>query len=482
MKKKIVLGLSILAVMLCLSGVLIVTTLETTIEELRYVAQLHHVPVLSMNLLRSIEIIQHDIDRRVTRAAGGAQTSRDHVRMIEAMAQCRSCHHRPVAAAVIGDLQSRLERYGEDSLRFFSPFVKSAPQERRAAVLRQGDELVKTVERIVTRTSANLENKEAAALRAVRYRRNVLLLMFVLSSLFAAGLAVMFMNGFTGPVKSLLGASRRLKAGDFDYRIEGLKDEFSELAASFNEMAASLKNQMREMQRTEQLKACGEMAAGLAHEIRNPLAGIKVSIEVLLAELALAQRDRDVLSGILEQIKRIETLMKNLLNYARPMAAEITMVDVKDLLGNMISLMERHPTFSSGEKRKQIVRELDADLPQTTADPQQLQQVFLNLLLNASDAIADSGAVTVRTFHDQAAEAIVVDVQDTGTGIPEELQGRIFQPFFTTKKKGTGLGLAVSKRLIEDNGGSIAAMNNAAGGATFRVMLPVNGGCRGMRI
>ncbi|MCG6536821.1 MAG: ATP-binding protein, partial [Syntrophales bacterium LBB04] len=244
-------------------------------------------------------------------------------------------------------------------------------------------------------------------------------------------------------------------------------------------MAAPLKKQMQEMQRTEQLKICGEMAASLAHEIRNPLAGIKVSIEVLLGELDIAERDQGVLRKIIEQIRHIELLIKNLLNFARPVAAQLSTVNVNRILEKTAYFIEKHPAFSSGNSRKRIVKELDDGLPDTIGDPQQLQQVFLNLFLNAADAIPAGGTIAVNTRYDKVGETVAIELKDTGKGIPVELMEKIFQPFFTTKGKGTGLGLAVSKRLVEENGGSIIAKNNPSGGAIFRVLLPAKMGEKG---
>ena len=120
-----------------------------------------------------------------------------------------------------------------------------------------------------------------------------------------------------------------------------------------------------------------------------------------------------------------------------------------------------------------MIRELDETIPEIVGDPQQLQQVFLNLLLNAADAIPEGGTITVRTVHYKQAKTVAVVLCDTGKGIPDELMEKIFQPFFTTKGKGTGLGLAVSKRIVEEHGGSIAVSNNVSGGVTFAITLPV---------
>lgn len=341
--------------------------------------------------------------------------------------------------------------------------------------MRLGDDLIGKIEGIIAVTSTNLEKQEREILGKIQQRKVVLFMFVTIGPFFAVGLALILINGLASPLNGLLAATRRLKAGDLDHRITGLRDEFGEVAGSFNEMAASLKKQMQELQRTEQLRVCGEIAAGLAHEIRNPLAGMKVSIEVLLSELTIDERDRDILRKVIEQIRNIELLMKNLLNYARPVAAQPVRFDVNKVLEKAIYFIEKHPSFNSGDPRKRIVKEVSDNLPEIVGDPQQLQQVFLNLLLNAADAISDGGQITVKTRTDEEGKTVAIELHDTGKGIPPELAGKIFLPFFTTKGKGkgSGLGLAVSKRIVEEHGGSIQFANNDAGGVTFTIMLPV---------
>jgi signal transduction histidine kinase len=142
-----------------------------------------------------------------------------------------------------------------------------------------------------------------------------------------------------------------LKKGDLSYRIEGLQDEFGEVAASFNEMAKSLRDDCLRMQWAEQLVVLGEMAGGLAHEIKNPLAGIKASMEVLSMDTTLAEENRDVLLKGVEQIKRIEVLLKGLLNFARPPKPDFMPVDVNSVLDITIGLALRHPQFAARDSK-----------------------------------------------------------------------------------------------------------------------------------
>ena len=474
MKKKIVFGLAIFALMFFFGGVYIVSTTETTIYDLHRLSQLHRIVALRKDLLLGIKKTQSGIILRgkqfvMEEAAGDEST-------LGILKKCLGCHRTSPSREAITILKNQIETYHDKVRAVFAAQQGSVISESRAgAALRSGDDLIGKIEGIIAATSANLEKQEREILGKIQQRKVVLFMFVTIGPFFAVGLALILINGVASPLNSLLAATRRLKAGDLDHRIRGLRDEFGEVADSFNEMAASLKKQMQELQRTEQLRVCGEMAAGLAHEIRNPLAGMKVSIEVLLSELTIDERDRDVLRKVIEQIRNIELLMKNLLNYARPVAAQPVRFDVNKVLEKTIYFIEKHPSFNSGDPRKRIVKELDENLPEIVGDPQQLQQVFLNLLLNAADAISEGGKITVKTHADEEGKSAAIELHDTGKGIPPELREKIFLPFFTTKGKGkgSGLGLAVSKRIVEEHGGSIQFANNSSGGVTFTIMLPV---------
>jgi two-component system sensor histidine kinase AtoS len=226
------------------------------------------------------------------------------------------------------------------------------------------------------------------------------------------------------------------------------------------------------LQRAEQLKVAGDLAAGLTHELKNSLAGIKLSIEVLLDELLLSDDDKKVLVSMISEIRRIELLMKDLLNFARPSKPHLSFVNINTVLDTAMTFSLKNIPVSAGNGAIGVVRDFDGNLPGTMADPMQLQQVFMNLMLNAVEAMADGGTLTVKTWHEPMEDSIRILIGDTGKGIEDELLARIFEPFFTTKPKGTGLGLAITKRLIEQHGGSIRV--EAPGrGTTFRIDLPV---------
>jgi two-component system sensor histidine kinase AtoS len=229
-----------------------------------------------------------------------------------------------------------------------------------------------------------------------------------------------------------------------------------------------------EMQRANQMALCGQMAAGLAHEIKNPLAGVKVSLDVLADDLDLQPEDKELFARITNEINRMEKLLKNMLNYARPPQPQFDLVDMNQLLDN--SLKNTAVTVTGRSDLVIDFREdFMADLPRVEADSAQIQQIFLNILLNAVDAIEAvdaGGTITTRTSM-TGEDCIRIEISDTGKGMPDTALKKIFNPFFTTKTKGTGLGLSICKRLVEQHNGNLEVESHIDKGTAFIITLPL---------
>ena len=249
--------------------------------------------------------------------------------------------------------------------------------------------------------------------------------------------------------------------------------------------------------RSSRLAAMGELAASIVHEINNPLTVIQGRVELMLMQGDLAPHQQESLHAVLDQNKRLGNLVHNVLSFSRSQPTQPQLIDINDLLKEVLSLL--------GDLKKQaatIETAMDESLPQVYTDPGPLQQVFMNLFLNAMDAKPKKGSLNVRTSltkcssilqrekalgrphvlalerHDESereAPMISVEISDQGTGIPEDTLHKIFRAFFTTKPKdkGTGLGLSISKTILERCGGNILAASRAGEGTTFCVFLPV---------
>jgi two-component system sensor histidine kinase HydH len=266
-------------------------------------------------------------------------------------------------------------------------------------------------------------------------------------------------------------------------------DERVQEAFASNEIAALLEvadrcalviensNLYQQMKERDRLAALGEMAAGLAHEIRNPLAAIEGATQYLDPG-KLPEEDREFLTIIVDEVNRLNGVVSQFLDYSRPLKSTMTPGDVNDILQRTFKLLagEVAPTI-------EIQLELAEGLPRINCDPEQLKQVFLNMALNAVQAMPQGGKLNVSTkvARDEAAlwrdgprrnEIVEVRFRDNGPGIPEEARDHIFVPFFTTKEKGTGLGLAISQRIIKSHQGNIGVRSAAGGGAEFFITLP----------
>jgi two-component system NtrC family sensor kinase len=221
--------------------------------------------------------------------------------------------------------------------------------------------------------------------------------------------------------------------------------------------------------RAEKLAAAGTLAAGVAHEVNNPLASISSLIQILQARNVDAETGEQ-LRLISTQIERITQVLRDMMEFARSRPPQRAPLDINQLVEASLRLA----IFDKGFQSLSITKRLDEDAPLILADANQLQQVFLNILLNARDAMPGGGELHIRTLYDAEAAEMIVEISDDGAGIAPEHAAHIFDPFFTTKPAGagTGLGLAVSYRIVTAHGGRIEIGSNNGRGTTVRVRLP----------
>ena len=314
-----------------------------------------------------------------------------------------------------------------------------------------------------------LEKSMAPAEASIATNRNLLIVYgAVIFALVGVVLWLLIVRFVSQPVGELLTQMRRVETGDLAARaISPRLDEIGELERGFNGMVTSLDLAKRELhdahekqiQQAGKLASVGELAAGLAHEIRNPLAGIAAAVEVLAENRA--GQDREITQEIQLQVKRLNTTLSDLLNFARPREPEIAPCDLAALVRQMLTLVRA----DAQKHRIQIVEEIPADLPAVNADATQIQQAILNLLLNAIQAMEGGGLLTVRATVD--ADRVQLSIQDTGGGISAEIREKIFAPFFTTKHRGTGLGLAITRTIMEKHGGTIRVDSAIGCGTMF---------------
>lgn len=230
-----------------------------------------------------------------------------------------------------------------------------------------------------------------------------------------------------------------------------------------------------QVRRQERLASVGGLAAGIAHEIRNPLASLSGSIQVLKNELELKGDNRNLMNIVLQETERLNAIITEFLEYARPKTRQHEHIPLTPLVEETIVLLKNSRDFRDGIT---FNCEIDKDAA-VTGDPQRMRQVFWNLLINSCQAIPERGRISIRIRHvnkydHDNAEWMDIDISDTGLGIAPEHRKNIFLPFFTTKPGGTGLGLAIVYRIIEDHGGTINVISEPERGTSFRIMLPAS--------
>ncbi len=222
----------------------------------------------------------------------------------------------------------------------------------------------------------------------------------------------------------------------------------------------------------DRLVSLGELSAYVAHEIRNPLTGIRTTVQFVSSKLKPADSRREDLDDVIKELDRIEQIITGLLLFARPQGGRPVLSDLHAIVDKTLDNLELQ--MSAGGVK--VARDYVEELPAVWVDPDLVQQVFLNLCLNAVQAMPEGGTLTVSTsVRRPRTRKQFVDVafSDTGPGIAKENMEKIFDPFFTTRSMGTGLGLPISLEIVRDHGGVITARNNSSGGATFRVSFPL---------
>ena len=328
-----------------------------------------------------------------------------------------------------------------------------------------------------------------------RYRNNVLVeLVFLILSLLLC-LSLLTRKLITQPVNTLLEHTRALSRGEWPIIENTTNDEFGELAESFNEMTSNLKKaredrekwaatleskviertqKIREMQsviiRSEKLASLGELSAGIAHELNNPLTGIVLHASIIANDTELPSRLKEELNTITYEADRCARIVKNLLDFSRKTEPKKGMNNVNDTIDRALSLVQHLAAFQNISIEKQYA----SDLPDLLLDSGQMEQVFINMFVNASQAMEEGGRLILWTGLDDVGRSVIIRIKDTGQGIPEDKIGRIFDPFYSTKgAKGTGLGLSVSYGIVEGHGGTIEVSSKVGEGTVFTITIPV---------
>ena len=274
------------------------------------------------------------------------------------------------------------------------------------------------------------------------------------------------------PLRRLREGARRVAAGDYANRIpETGPSEVSELAREFNVMGRAVEERERELVRSERLAAVGKMAAMITHEVRNPLSSIGLNTELLEDELGDNTEARDLCRSIHREVDRLTAITEEYLRFARLPKPKLAAEPINPMVGALAAFVREDLAV----RDVKLVTELASGDPVAQIDAGQIRQCLINLVRNAADAVVANkgGQVVLRTKA--KGKRIEISVTDDGVGIPTEVLPRLFDPFFSTKEGGSGLGLALTQQIVRDHGGDLAVQSVVGSGTTFTLSVPVSG-------
>ena len=290
--------------------------------------------------------------------------------------------------------------------------------------------------------------------------------------------AILLARRITGPLKKLVEGTVKISKEDFSQKIDiTSQDEIGNLAQSFNDMSRKLLLARERMEaasnkliQAEKLASIGRISAGIAHEIRNALTSVKLNIQKLVQSDRLDETEKEHLSISQEGIGQMEKFVKELLDFTRVSELNLARFSLEQILDESIK------TLADTLELKKVVLEksYEEGLPQVLVDADKLKQVFLNLLRNAYEAVEEKGKINIflSLLKEQEGSKIRVFISDNGSGIPEESRETVFEPFYTTKASGIGLGLPIARKIIEQHRGTIRVKKNAAQGTSFEILIP----------
>ncbi|KIH76223.1 two-component system, NtrC family, sensor kinase [Geoalkalibacter ferrihydriticus] len=332
-------------------------------------------------------------------------------------------------------------------------------------------------------------------MQTATYRNNIIVLTLMLLLIVASCLTLVTQRFITNPLSKLLHHTQRIAQGDWSPVELKSHDEFGKLAGAFNDMTHNLKqaqdelaqwgsqleakveertHEIKNMQsrliRSEKVASLGELVAGIAHELNNPLTGVLMFSSMIAEDPRLDPALKPDFDTIIHETQRCAEIVRGLLDFARESVPQKSHCAVEQVLEQTLILVSHHSSFHD----IRVERDYGSP-PQILADPNQLEQVFMNLLINASQAMENGGTLKIKTGTLNRDAQVFVKISDSGCGIAEENLTKIFDPFFSTKgHKGTGLGLSVSYGIIENHGGKIEVQSRMGEGTTFTVLLPAS--------
>ncbi|XXF80330.1 ATP-binding protein [Myxococcaceae bacterium GXIMD 01537] len=385
-----------------------------------------------------------------------------------------------------GDLTARYATYGRAADTVFTALATDAPDRARVAQatteLRQLENAIGRELRVLRAALGNRIRERVDGAEERERRTGITIVALSLFTIVVGLGATAFSARSLRPVRTLIEGVSRIGRGDYtaqlgvrgDDEVALLAREFDKMARSLQARESQLKAQAEALARAEQLAAVGRLSAQVAHEVRNPLSSIGLNVELLQDAFARARFDsepegresRELLDAVTREVDRLAEVTEQYLRMARPPNPTLVPENITEVLDGVLAFSREEMERA----RVEMARDFAPDTPSVLADEGQLRQVFLNLLRNAREAMPGGGRLTVSTR--EAGREVEIRIGDTGQGMADAVRERIFEPFFSTKEGGTGLGLSVSQQILQAHGGSLSCTSSPGEGTTFVLRLP----------
>jgi signal transduction histidine kinase len=479
MKKRILLGFGLLLFIFLMGSVMATLYITKAAHRMDRLILLHQVEILREDLIIRVQQVQSSLSYSKMRNGGDVDVLVGHVQEMEkVMASCLGCHHSPeLAQGLLG-----MRDLANDYKTAISRLVTASANPRRIDELEHraqdlGQELITMTQGMAFTANVRLQQDTQETLSTIREVRGILYVTLLVGFFLSLIAAYILEKNLDRRLRKLHEAMRRISRGELEYQVnisDAQGSEFRELGEAFNAMTRNLHRSQRQLVQNAKLAAAGELAANIAYEVNNPLAGVLGLTGLLIKSDDIPAEKKEHLKMIEREMLRTREILKKLLDFGRRKPPRLMRTDIGTILKDTVELVQGQARMGNVK----IVMDCPEGIPAVAVDVDEIKQVFVSIINNAFFSMPGGGSLTIRCRHHEdmsGEEFVALEFTDTGIGIPEAQVDRIFDPFLTTRLEGdgTGLGLSISYMIIQNHGGRIEVESKVGEGSVFRVLLPV---------
>ena len=403
------------------------------------------------------------------------QLQRYHEEFLKALEMARASSNPDIGTVILGKIDAEYQKYinsRDQVIQLYRSGRREAGMTLHQEVRGQFFAIYDLCEEYKVVHESSLSQARAATQRQTRFVQGVALVAMPVVLLLGALLAYVLLKQVLEPIRKLaMGSEGPGEKGKLTDEVKALSRRVTNLMADVDETQSALQASREHLLQSEKLATVGRLAAGVAHSIRNPLTSVKMRLFSMERGLDLSPMQKEDFDVISEEIRHIDAIVRNFLEFSRPPKLKMQAVSPSDVVDAAVQLL-RHRLESFGVE-VDLYRQ--RRLPPIQGDPEQLKELLVNLMVNACEAIGEKGRIMIyeeEGVTEPLGRVVVIKVRDNGPGVPDGIREQVFQPFFSTKEEGTGLGLSIALRIVEDHGGCLNLRSREGKGTTFIITLP----------